>query len=344
MQQVDTTAGVADGAPAILAVRDLRKVYALQRGWLNRRHAEIRAVDGVSIEVRRGETLAIVGESGCGKSTLARLMLRMEEPTSGEIRFEDQDLLALSGADLRRARTNFQMVYQDPYSSLNPRMRIGQVLAEALLVHDICKRQEVQEYVLQLLRQVELSPVVATRYPAHLSGGQRQRAVIARALAVQPRIIVADEPVSALDVSVQAQILNLMQDLKRNLKVTWVFISHNLAVVRQVADRVVVMYLGRIVEEARVDQIFMRPLHPYTKALLSSVPEPEPRRIMAVPPVLGDPPAPTEIPPGCRFQQRCPLARPFCRTHDPALAALETGHRVACWAVSAPDRWERQDG
>ena len=328
------------GAP-ILEVQDLHKRYALRRGLLNRQQAVIRAVDGVSLEARRGETLAIVGESGCGKSTLARLMLRLEEPTSGQVRFEGQDLLKLSGSGLRHARGNFQMVYQDPYSSLNPRMRIGQILAEALLVHGICPRSTVMEHVHQLLNQVELPALVATRHPAHLSGGQRQRVVIARALAVRPRIIVADEPVSALDVSVQAQILNLMQDLKREVEVTWVFISHNLGVVRQVSERVAVMYLGRIVEEAPADRIFAHPLHPYTKALLASVPEPEPRKRMAAPPLIGDPPTATNIPPGCRFQQRCPLARPYCLAHDPSLVAMEPQHRVACWAVSAPEQWEQ---
>jgi oligopeptide/dipeptide ABC transporter ATP-binding protein len=332
-------AAVSNGPAPILEVRDLYKTFVLYRGLLNRERALVRAVDGVSLAVRRGETLAIVGESGCGKSTLARAMLRLEEPTGGEVVFEGQNILVLPGPALRRARRNFQMVYQDPYSSLNPRMRIGQILAEALLVHGICGRPEVQQHVTRLLKLVELPEAVAARYPAHLSGGQRQRVGIARALALRPRLIVADEPVSALDVSVQAQILNLMKDLKREVDVTWVFIGHNLGVVRQIANRVAVMYLGRIVEEAPAAAIFTQPLHPYTQALLASVPQPDPRRPMTAPPVTGDPPAATNIPPGCRFHPRCPLARPLCRTHDPATAIVGPDHRVACWAVTDPERW-----
>ncbi|MDB5057579.1 MAG: oligopeptide/dipeptide transporter, ATP-binding protein C-terminal domain protein, partial [Chloroflexi bacterium] len=248
-------------------------------------------------------------------------------------------ILKLSPAELRKARGHFQMVYQDPYSSLNPRMRVGQILAEALLVHGKCTRNMADAQVEQLLQRVELPAVVATRYPAHLSGGQRQRVVIARALALGPRVIVADEPVSALDVSVQAQILNLMQDLQEEVDVTWVCISHNLGVVRQIADRVAVMYLGRIVEEASVTRIFAQPLHPYTRALLASVPQPDPRRVMDIPPVQGDPPAATNIPPGCRFHPRCPIARSLCTREDPALAFGATDHEVACWAVTDTTRW-----
>jgi oligopeptide transport system ATP-binding protein len=343
MPSVDVTRshpGVdSNGADPILEVRDLYKTFVVHRGLLNRERALVRAVDGVSLAIRRGETLAIVGESGCGKSTLARAMLRLEEPTSGEVLFAGQNILILPGPQLRQARRNFQMVYQDPYSSLNPRMRIGQVLAEALLVHGICGRSEVKGHVQRLLQLVELPETVADRYPAHLSGGQRQRVGIARALALRPKLIVADEPVSALDVSVQAQILNLMRDLKREVEVTWVFIGHNLGVVRQIADRVAVMYLGRIVEEAPSSTIFTRPLHPYTQALLASVPQPDPRRPMVIPQVTGDPPAATNIPPGCRFHPRCPLAHAICRTSDPASAAAGADHQVACWAVTDPDRW-----
>ncbi len=343
MQPVSVTSApetvISTGLGPILEVRDLYKTFTLHRGLLNRERVLVRAVDGVSLSVRRGETLAIVGESGCGKSTLARAMLRLEEPTSGEIVFEGRNIVLLSGSELRRARRNFQMVYQDPFSSLNPRMRIGQILAEALLVHRICGRSEVRDHVGRLLKLVELPPVVATRFPAHLSGGQRQRVGIARALALRPKLIVADEPVSALDVSVQAQILNLMKDLKREVEVTWVFIGHNLGVVHQIADRVAVMYLGRILEEAPAATLFAQPLHPYTKALLASVPQPDPRRPMSVPPVTGDPPAATNIPPGCRFHPRCPLARGICRTDDPMTTTAGADHVVACWAVTDPNRW-----
>jgi oligopeptide/dipeptide ABC transporter ATP-binding protein len=266
-------------------------------------------------------------------------MLRLEEPTGGEVVFEGQNILDLPGPELRRARRNFQMVYQDPYSSLNPRMRVGQVLTEALLVHGMCGRSAAPEHVRRLLKLVELPEIVAYRYPAHLSGGQRQRVGIARALALRPKLIVADEPVSALDVSVQAQILNLMKDLKRDVDVTWVFIGHNLGVVRQIADRVAVMYLGRIVEEAPAGTIFTQPAHPYTKALLASVPQPDPRRPMSAPPVTGDPPAATNVPSGCRFHPRCPLARAACRTHDPQEATAGPEHMVACLAVTHPQIW-----
>jgi oligopeptide transport system ATP-binding protein len=343
MPSVSVTAAseiaISNGSSNILEVRDLYKTFTIHRGLLNREHVLVRAVDGVSLAVRRGETLGIVGESGCGKSTLARAMLRLEEPTGGEVVFEGRNIVLLSGPELRRARRDFQMVYQDPFSSLNPRMRIGQILAEALLVHRICGRAEVQAHVGRLLKLVELPVIVTARYPAHLSGGQRQRVGIARALALRPKLIVADEPVSALDVSVQAQILNLMKDLKREVDVTWVFIGHNLGVVHQIADRVAVMYLGRIVEEAPAAVIFAQPLHPYTKALLASVPQPDPRRPMSVPPVTGDPPAATNIPPGCRFHPRCPLVRGICRVDDPMLASAGTDHGAACWAVTAPERW-----
>jgi oligopeptide/dipeptide ABC transporter ATP-binding protein len=333
----------AGNGTSIIEVRDLHKTFEPRRRFFWGDRALVRAVDGVSLRVRRGETLAIVGESGCGKSTLARAMLRLEEPTSGEVSFEGCNLLELGPRELRKMRRNFQMVYQDPYSSLNPRMKIGHMLAEALLVHGICDRSQVRNEVTRLLELVEMPAAIASRYPAHLSGGQRQRIGIARAIAVHPRLIVADEPVSALDVSVQAQILNLMNDLKREVDVTWVFIGHNLGVVRQLSDRVAVMYLGRIVEEAPSRILFSQPLHPYTRALVEAVPQPDPARPMVTPLVRGDPPAATNIPAGCRFHPRCPIARSFCRVHDPALQGAGDDHRVACWAVTSPLLWSSED-
>jgi oligopeptide/dipeptide ABC transporter ATP-binding protein len=348
MQQVEGTvaahssAGETDGT--ILRIRDLYKTFEGRRRFLGAGGAQVRAIDGVSLDVRRGETLGIVGESGCGKSTLARAMLRLEEPSGGQIIFDGVNILDLPERQLRKIRRNFQMVYQDPYSSLNPRMKIGHVLSEVLLVHGICTRSAVRGEVAKLLTLVGMPPEVATRYPAHLSGGQRQRIGFARALAVRPRLIVADEPVSALDVSVQAQILNLMKDLKAEVDVTWVFIGHNLGVVRQIADRVAVMYLGRIVEEAPAGRLFSSPRHPYTQALIAAVPLPDPTKPMVLPQVTGDPPSATNIPSGCRFHTRCPLARSYCQAHDPSLQLIESDHRVACWAVTAPELWSSGEG
>jgi oligopeptide/dipeptide ABC transporter ATP-binding protein len=328
---------------ALVEVFDLRKVFDLNVGPLDRirrrERPRLRAVDGVSLTINRGETLGIVGESGCGKSTLGRMLVRLEEPTSGEISFRGIDLVRLSEREIRPYRRSLQIVFQDPYSTLNPRLKIGSVLKEALRVHDMCSRDELDAAVTDLLRLVELPPSVADRYPSHLSGGQRQRVGIARALAVKPDLIVADEPVSALDVSVQAQILNLVHALKQELGVTWVFIGHNLATVRQVADRIAVMYLGRVVEQGPADIVLSEPSHPYTRALLESVPHPDPERQMSEPRLLGDPPSPISIPEGCRFAGRCALARPFCRQHDPALAPVARDHDVACWAVTAREDW-----
>jgi peptide/nickel transport system ATP-binding protein len=338
-----TPPGAADADGTILQIRDLYKTFEGRRRFLGPGGAQVRAIDGVSLDVRRGETLGIVGESGCGKSTLARAMLRLEEPTGGQIIFDGVNILDLPERQLRKIRRNFQMVYQDPYSSLNPRMKIGHVLSEVLLVHGICTRSAVRDEVAKLLALVGMPPEVVTRYPAHLSGGQRQRIGIARALAVKPRLIVADEPVSALDVSVQAQILNLMKDLKGEVDVTWVFIGHNLGVVRQIADRVAVMYLGRIVEEAPAVRLFSVPQHPYTQALIAAVPLPDPTKPMVRPQVTGDPPSATNIPSGCRFHTRCPLARSYCQANDPSLQVVESDHRVACWAVTAPELWSSSE-
>ena len=328
---------------ALVEVADLHKRFDVHAGLvdrlLRRERLRVHAVDGVSLTIKRGETLGVVGESGCGKSTLGRLLVRLEEPTSGRITYRGTDLVPLSERELRPLRRSLQIVFQDPYATLNPRLKVGSVLKEALRVHRLHPPDELDDAVLELLRLVELPAIVADRYPSHLSGGQRQRVGIARALAVRPDLIVADEPVSALDVSVQAQILNLINDLKRELGVAWLFIGHNLATVRQVADRIAVMYLGRVVEEGPADVVLSTPLHPYTRALLESVPQPDPRQPMEPPRLIGDPPSPIQIPAGCRFASRCPLARPFCVSNDPALTAAASSHAVACWAVTAPDAW-----
>ena len=330
-------------APPLVDVRGLRKVFDVHAGALDRalgrERLYVHAVDGVSLTIGAGEILGVVGESGCGKSTLGRLIVRLEEPTAGEISYRGLDLVPLSERELRPHRRAMQIVFQDPYSTLNPRLKVGSVIGEALRVHKLCAREEVDARVVEILALVELPAAIADRYPTHLSGGQRQRVGIARALAVKPDLIVADEPVSALDVSVQAQILNLVNDLRRELGVSWVFIGHNLATVRQVSDRIAVMYLGRIVELGPADVVLSAPLHPYTRALLESVPQPDPRHPMEPPKLAGDPPSPIRIPAGCRFASRCQLARPCCRVHDPALVPASPGHDVACWAVTDPVAW-----
>ena len=295
------------------------------------RSRSIRAVDRVSFEVQSAETLALVGESGCGKSTTGRLILRLIEPTSGSILYEGRDLAALSASAMRGMRRHLQMIFQDPYGSLSPRRTVGQIIAEPLDAYGIARsRGERWERIEFLLRQVGLSPEHANRYPKQFSGGQRQRIGIARALAVGPRLIVADEPVSALDVSVQAQIINLMQDLQQQTAVAYLFIAHDLAVVRHVADRIAVMYLGSIMEIGNKRQIYAAPHHPYTQALLSAVPRPDPdaphRRIV----LEGDVPSPTDVPVGCRFQTRCPLATARCRDEAPSLTEVAPGHQAAC--------------
>ncbi len=310
--------------------------YCLGRiGW--RRPAAgapaVRAVDGVDLGIAAGETVALVGESGCGKSTLGRALLRLEEPSDGVVRFEGRDLTALRPDQLRRRRAAMRMVFQDPYSSLNPRMRIGETLAEPLLVHGLATRREARDQVADMLGVVGLDASVAARYPHEFSGGQRQRVAIARAVIGQPRFIVADEPLSALDISVQAQILDLFADLKTRFALTYLFVSHDLAVVRHIADRVAVMYLGRIVELGAAEAVFTDPAHPYTRALLEAVPVPDPGRERArvVRGLQGELPSPARPPAGCRFHPRCPHVMPVCRTEDPGLLPVAHAHAAACW-------------
>jgi peptide/nickel transport system ATP-binding protein len=319
----------------LVEVTDLHKHFPVGRRLLGRPRAVVRAVDGVSFEIRAGETLGLVGESGCGKSTLGRLILRLIEPTAGDVRFDGRSLLDLRPRELRAVRRAMQIVFQDPYGSLNPRMRVSAIVAEGLAVHRIGTGETRRERVRALLELVGLSPDAAARFPHEFSGGQRQRIGIARALAVEPRFIVADEAVSALDVSIQAQILNLLQDLKVRLGLTLLFISHDLRVVEHLSDRVAIMYLGKIVEIASRDEIYADARHPYTRALLAAVPVPDPRRRAERPPLGSDVPSPLSPPPGCAFHPRCPYAVDVCRRVTPPLEAGRGGRAVACHVFPA---------
>ncbi|AIQ30931.1 peptide ABC transporter substrate-binding protein [Paenibacillus sp. FSL P4-0081] len=314
----------------ILEVRNLKKHYPIRKGFFSKQVGAVKAVDGITLSVRQGETLAVVGESGCGKSTTGRAILRLIEPTEGEIMFNGTDVRALSTEQLRRFRTDMQMVFQDPYASLDPRWTVQRILEEPLRTHESAPASELKSRVEQLMEVVGLSPYQAHRFPHEFSGGQRQRIGIARALALNPKFIVCDEPVSALDVSIQAQVLNLMQDLQEQYGLTYMFISHDLSVVKFISDRVAVMYLGRIVELAPTKSLFAKPLHPYTQALMSAVPVPNPgvkkQRIV----LTGDVPNPETPPSGCAFHPRCPYAMDRCKSEAPVLRELDSGHQVSC--------------
>jgi oligopeptide transport system ATP-binding protein len=323
----------------LLEVSDLKVYFPVTAGIVfQRKVADVKAVDGVSFNVRRGETLGLVGESGCGKSTTGKAILQLTRPTEGQVRFDGQDLTKLKGGQLRRFRRKMQMIFQDPYASLNPRMSVGSIISEPLTIHKLAKGDAKKDRVQSLLQTVGLNPYYANRFPHEFSGGQRQRIGIARALAVEPDFIVCDEPVSALDVSIQAQIINLLQDLQDEFNLTYLFIAHDLSVVRHISDRVAVMYLGHVMELTDRDAIFENPLHPYTKALLSAVPIPDPaverqrERII----LLGDVPSPLRPPPGCVFNTRCPIAIDVCRQETPEwrnVGTVESEHWVWCHRV-----------
>lgn len=321
----------------LLQVEDLHKHYPVRGGFWGRTVGTVRAVAGVSFSLAAGQTLGLVGESGCGKSTLGRTLMRLEEPTAGHVQFAGRDLAHARGAELQQLRRDIQMIFQDPYASLNPRLTIGEIVREPLVVHGIGRKPAQLERVRLLLEKVGLSVDAMDRYPSEFSGGQRQRIGVARALALDPRLVVADEPVSALDVSVQSQVLNLMVQLQREMGLAYVFISHDLSVVEHVSDFVAIMYLGRIVEHGPVDRIFDQPAHPYTRALLQAVPSVDPRRRREAAPLQGETPSPTAAPTGCVFSSRCPFVKDACRQVPPLLesvAGQETQparlHRVAC--------------
>jgi peptide/nickel transport system ATP-binding protein/oligopeptide transport system ATP-binding protein len=323
-------AGRTGVVTALLEVRNLVKHFVADRSVFGRPTAFVKAVDGVSFRVDTGETLALVGESGCGKSTVGRLVLRLIEPDAGQISFEGQDLLAMDANELRAFRRNAQIIFQDPYASLNPRMTVGQILTEPLVLHDLVPSRRRRERVEELLQLVGLEPRFTRRYPHEFSGGQRQRLAIARALAVEPKLVICDEPVSALDVSIRSQILNLLHDLQERLGLAYVFVSHDLAVVKHIADRVAVMILGTIVETAEAQALFTSPRHPYSRALLSAIPVPKPQAKRSRMMLQGEMPSALNPPPGCRFHTRCPFVIDRCRIEPPQLIADGTVHATAC--------------
>ena len=317
----------------LLEVTDLVVHFPIKSGILvDREVATVHAVDGVSLTLHEGETLGLVGESGCGKSTLCRAILQLVSPTSGSVRFAGDELVGRSRRDLRPLRREMQMIFQDPFASLNPRKRVGQIIGDPIELHGLARGAELKRRVLELLERVGLQAEHYNRFPHEFSGGQRQRIGIARALALQPKLIIADEPVSALDVSVQAQIINLLEELQDEFGLSYLFVAHDLGVVRHVSDRVAVMYLGKVVETSASDALYRSPLHPYTNALLSAVPIPDPRRNSERERITleGDVPSPIDPPPGCRFHTRCASATDVCRTEEPALAQLAPGHFAAC--------------
>jgi oligopeptide/dipeptide ABC transporter ATP-binding protein len=335
-QPEKTTAKVAPrfdskNARVLVEIQDIKKYFPIKKGFFNKQVGAVRALDGISLKIYEGETLGLVGESGCGKSTLGRVMLRLLSATSGSVTFEGQSVLSASTSELKKLRKQMQIVFQNPYASLDPRMTVAQIVAEPLEVHGVARGAELKDRVHKLLKLVGLSDEMANRYPHEFSGGQRQRIGIARALALRPKLIVADEPVSALDVSVQAQILNLLIDLRSEFNLTYLLVAHNLDVVRYISDRIAVMYLGRIVELGECADVYAMPLHPYTQALISAAPVPDPdydrtNRIV----LQGDLPSPANPPSGCRFHTRCPIAQDKCKVDDPELREIVPGHFSAC--------------
>ena len=332
----DQVQGTAAPGDVLVDVRNLKVYFPVTAGLIfQRKVADVKAVDGISFQIRKGETLGLVGESGCGKSTTGRAILQLYRPTEGEIQFGKVELTKIKGGELRRMRRKMQMIFQDPYASLNPRMSAGAIIGEPLAIHGLAKGKERRERVAELMRVVGLNPYYSNRFPHEFSGGQRQRIGVARALAVEPDFIVADEPVSALDVSIQAQIINLLEDLQEQFNLTYLFIAHDLSVVRHISDRVAVMYLGKLMELTDRDELYKNPLHPYTKALLSAVPIPDPKveaereRVI----LTGDVPSPMHPPPGCVFNTRCPIVIDECRTVVPEWREVSPDHWVACHRV-----------
>ena len=317
----------------LLKVDNLVKHFPIMRGVFQKQVGAVRAVDDVSFYIKRGETLGLVGESGCGKSTTGRAVLQLYRPTSGEVLFEGVDLTKIKGEELRGMRRKMQMIFQDPYASLNPRMTVGEIIGEPLLVHGTATQAEVEDRVKQLLELVRLNPSFSRRYPHEFSGGQRQRIGIARSLALQPSLIVCDEPISALDVSIQAQVVNLLEELQEQFNLTYLFIAHDLSMVRHISDRVAVMYLGVIVEMTTRDELYSKPLHPYAQALLSAVPVPDPRAELNRKRIIleGDVPSPANPPSGCRFRTRCPIAEEVCAEKRPEFREIKPGHFIACF-------------
>ena len=314
----------------LLNIRGLKKYFTVEGGFLSGRRSVVKAVDGVDLQIYRGETLGLVGESGCGKTTLGRLIMRLEDPTEGEIFFEGENVFKYSGERLKSYHRKVQLIFQDPYSSLNPRKSAGSIIREPFIVHKLANKREREEEVVKLLKVVGLSVEQMGRYPHEFSGGQRQRIGVARAIALRPKLVIADEPVSALDVSIQAQILNLLEDLQRDFDLTYLFISHDLSVVEHVSDRIAVMYLGKIVELAERKTFYENPLHPYTRVLLSAVPVPDPERKKRRIVLNGDVPSPTDPPVGCSFHPRCPHRMDVCDKVEPKLIDRGEGHYVAC--------------
>jgi len=325
-------------AENILEVKNLKKYYENRPGFLTREVRTVKAVDGISLNVKEGEILGVVGESGCGKSTLGRTILRLIEPTSGEIYFDGKDIRALKKEEMRRQRSNMQIIFQDPAASLNPRMTVGEIIGEPIEINGLASGRDKEERIYELMDMVGINRSYINRFPHEFSGGQRQRLGIARALAVNPKLIICDEPVSALDVSVRAQVLNLMYELKEKLNLTYIFISHDLSVVHHICDRVAVMYLGRIVEIADKDQLYSNPVHPYTKALLSAIPIPDPEQKRERIIIQGDVPNPSDPPPGCHFHKRCAYSDERCSKAMPEYVEVEESHSVLCYLAQAKNR------
>jgi oligopeptide/dipeptide ABC transporter ATP-binding protein len=329
--EVSMTELFHDPERVLLEVKNLVKYFPVRAGVFQRVADQVQAVDDVSFRIYQGETLGLVGESGCGKTTVGRTMLRLLEPTSGEVWFGDADLLSLSGQEMKRRRRDLQIIFQDPYTSLDPRMTVGESVGEGLRIHQRLSRRERNELVVEMLRKVGLESYHVRRYPHEFSGGQRQRIGIARAIALQPRFIVADEPVSALDVSIQSQVLNILKDLQQEFGLTYLFIAHNMSVIEHISDRIAVMYLGKVVELASRERLFANPLHPYTQALMSAIPIPDPhvRRKRVI--LKGDVPSPLNPPQGCRFHPRCPAVMDICSREEPEFIEVHPGHHAACW-------------